>query len=242
MKNITITELEGKDVHFDQTIDSDSVVATAGGVAVNGNVDDSAVNTGINTGVIAGNDAHVTDSIIGDKNTQVNDSEVGAFAGRGDATNAVGENVNLGSGELVDVDAFGDAQVVTGNGNEVTGDVTTDIDHSDGPINVAVGDRNNQQALEDNSTNIEDSFKLDKSIEDSGNTLTQVDADLSFEDNDTTQHVTQDSFNTDVDKSFYESTDVDYSSSYESNSDWKVELEHQMQDLGDWGSDDLDLD
>ena len=34
MKNVTITEISGDDVDFDQTIDSDTVTALAGGVAV----------------------------------------------------------------------------------------------------------------------------------------------------------------------------------------------------------------
>ena len=42
MKNVTITDISGDDVDFDQKIDSDSVTALAGGVAVNGDVDDSA--------------------------------------------------------------------------------------------------------------------------------------------------------------------------------------------------------
>lgn len=247
MKNITLTELEGKDVHFDQTIDSDSVVAAAGGVAVNGNVEDSALNTGINTGIMAGDDVKLDDSIVGRGNTQINDSDVGAFAGRGDATNAVGENVNLGSGDLTDVDTkFGDAQVVTGHANEVTGDVTTDVSHADGPINVAVGDDNDQQALEDNSTNIEDSFKLDKSVDGSFNEATKIDAALNFEDNDSSQHVTEGSFNTEVDKSYYDSTEVDYSvtdsSSYHESSEWKADFDKEMAHLDDWGTDDLDLD
>ena len=141
---------------FDQDVDTDTVIAGAGGVAVNGDVSHSAFNTGVNTGILAGDDVDLEDSIVGDGNTQLNDSDVGAFSGRGNATNIQGENVNTGSGDLIDVDAEGDAQVVTGNANEVTGDVDLDVSNSDGPINLAVGDDIRQNALEDNSFTLED--------------------------------------------------------------------------------------
>ncbi|MCC6438543.1 MAG: hypothetical protein IT196_26210, partial [Acidimicrobiales bacterium] len=95
MKNVTITDISGDDVDFDQKIDSDSVTALAGGVAVNGDVDDSAINTGVNTGIMAGDDVDLDHSVVGNDNTQLNDSTVGAFSGRGDATNIQGENVNM---------------------------------------------------------------------------------------------------------------------------------------------------
>ena len=57
MQNVTITEITGKgDVDFDQAIDTDTVIASGGGVAVNGAVSQSAFNTGLNTGIIAGDD------------------------------------------------------------------------------------------------------------------------------------------------------------------------------------------
>ena len=166
--NVTITDITSKeDVVFEQDIDTDTVIAGAGGVAVNGNMSDSAVNTGINKGIMAGDDVDLDDSIVGDGNTQINDSDVGAFAGRGNATNIEGENVNAGSGDLLDVDSRGDAQVVTGNQNDVTGDVEFHADDVDGPVNFAVGDENRQSALEDNSLNLEDNdtFRQDLSFE-----------------------------------------------------------------------------
>lgn len=243
MKNITITEIDGKDVDFEQTIDSDSVTALAGGVAVNGNVEDSAVNTGRNDGIMAGDDVKLEDSILGDGNTQLNDSWIGAFAGKGDATNAQGENVNLGSGELVDVDTgFGDAQVITGNGNEVTGDVDTTIKNADGPVNVAVGDENRQYGFEDNSTNIEDSFKVDASIEDSGNEVTQVDLDVNVEDNDEHTTLVKDSGNFDYKLEDIEASHETYTyednSSHHETADWVAEMQSEMA----WDHHDLDLD
>ena len=178
MKNVTITDITSKeDVVFEQDIDTDTVIAGAGGVAVNGNMSESAVNTGRNTGIIAGDDVDLEDSIVGDGNTQINDSDVGAFAGRGNATNIEGENVNTGSGDLIDVDSRGDAQVVTGNQNDVTGDVEFHADDVDGPVNFAVGDENRQSALEDNSLNLEDNdtFRQDLSFENRES--------FSFEDN-----------------------------------------------------------
>ena len=46
MENITITEIKGEDIWFDQDIDTDTVIASGGGVAVNGDMKDSAVKTG----------------------------------------------------------------------------------------------------------------------------------------------------------------------------------------------------
>ena len=168
MKNVNITEINSKgDVDFDQEIDTQKVTAGAGGIAVGGDVTDSAFNTGVNTGIMAGDDVSLEDSIMGDRNTQINDSDVGAFSGRGNATNITGENVNTGSGDLIDVDADGDAQVVTGSGNEVTGDVDIDASGSSGPVNVALGDDIRQNALQDNSSTFEDndSFRSDVSVD-----------------------------------------------------------------------------
>ena len=151
---------------------------------------ESAFNTGINTGIMAGDDVDLDDSIVGNGNTQLNDSEVGAFAGRGDATNIEAEKVNTGSGDLIDVDSHGDAQVVTGSGNTLTGDI--DASHSDGPINLAVGEDIRQNALEDNSFNLEDNdrFESNHSVEErftetfEDNSRDEVKALLEGDDND----------------------------------------------------------
>jgi hypothetical protein len=178
MKNVTITDITSKgDVDFDQDVDTDTVIAGAGGIAVNGPVSGSAFNTGVNTGIMAGDDVDMEDSILGDHNTQLNDSEVGAFSGHGNATNVQGENVNMGSGDLIDVDSQGDAQVVTGNNNHVTGDLDIDADGAEGPVNVAVGEDIRQNALQDNSMTLEDndSFRSDTHIDERSS--------FSFEDN-----------------------------------------------------------
>ena len=216
MKNVTITDISGDDVDFDQKIDSDSVTALAGGVAVNGDVDDSAINTGVNTGIMAGDDVDLDHSVVGNGNTQLNDSTVGAFSGRGDATNIQGENVNMGSGDLVDVDTDGgDAQVVNGNGNQTFGDIDVDADGA-APSNFVFGNGNDANALQDNSTTIEDSFNTDNSVEDSGNLSIDDSFNTVTEDNDTTELSIDDSGNF-----FSEDNDLttfDFEQTFEDNS------------------------
>ncbi|MFN0027613.1 MAG: hypothetical protein ACKV2O_10625 [Acidimicrobiales bacterium] len=197
MKNVTITEINAEDdVKFDQTIDSDSVVAMAGGLAINGSVRDSALNTGINKGIMAGDDVDLDNSVVGDDNVQFNDSEVGAFAQGGDAMNIDGENVNMGSGDLIDVETGkGDAQVVNGHGNQLFGDIDVDSSGSDGPANFVFGNDNSAKAMEDNSVNIDDSGNVDKSIDDSYNKSYEDSYNKSYEDNDTTTKTVTDSYN-----------------------------------------------
>ena len=199
MENITINEINALgDVDLDQDIDNESVTALAGGVAVNGDVEESAVNTGVNTGIMAGDDVDLDDSVVGNNNVQANHTDAGALALGGDATNAQGENVNLGSGTLVDTQALGDAQVTVGDDNEVAGDTNVALQGVDGPVNLAIGDDNAQQAAEDNSTTIEDSFNTDASVNDSFNATVEDSFNASFEDNDSFSETIEGSFNTDV--------------------------------------------
>ncbi|MDH5238913.1 MAG: hypothetical protein OEW85_14985, partial [Acidimicrobiia bacterium] len=213
----------------------------------NGDVDESAVNTGLNTGIMAGDDVDLDDSIVGHGNTQLNDSTVGAFSGRGNATNVAGENVNMGSGDLIDVDAGGDAQVANGHGNEFQGDTSVALAGVDGPVNLAFGDGNRQNALEDNSTNIEDSFNTDNSIEDSFNTAVVDSGNFISEDNDTTTTSIEDSGNfISEDNDTYEtSVDLSYedNSSYQDNDTWTTEVDLDLDHVDVWGDDnELDLD
>lgn len=243
MKNITITEIKGEDIWFDQDIDTDTVIASGGGVAVNGDMKDSAVNTGINTGIMAGDDVSLEDSILGDGNMQVNDTQADAFAVGGDATSAHGENVNLGSGQLFDVDAGEDATIVTGHGNDVTGDVEVDVHGAEGPVNVAVGEDNQQYAMEDESYNVEGSYNTSETTEDSFNTVTQSQHTESYEDNDSYSEKTVDSFNTDVEDNdvslwHQESSWVD-ASSYEDNDSWVAETEIEVDEVDVWGDDNM---
>ncbi len=218
MKNVTITEINGgDDVDFDQTIDSDEVIATGGGIAVNGDVEDSAFNTGRNSGILAGDDVDLDDSTIGNGNLEIEDSDVGAFALGGDATNIQGENVNLGSGDLLDVNTDGgDAQVVNGNGNQVFGDIDVDAEDADGPQNFVFGNGNDANALEDNSTTLEDSFNTDNSVEDSFNTSIEDSGNLLHQDNDITEVSVDDSFNETFEDNDTETFDL--AASFEDNS------------------------
>ncbi|MFN0028122.1 MAG: hypothetical protein ACKV2O_13225 [Acidimicrobiales bacterium] len=239
MKNVTITEISGSDVDFDQRIDSDEVTALAGGVAINGSVSGSAINTGKNTGIMAGDDVDLDHSTVGNGNVQFNDSKVGAFAQGGDATNIQGHNLNLGSGDLIEVDTEGgDAQVVNGHDNQLFGDIDVDASGSDGPANFVFGNDNRATALEDNSTNIEDSFNLDKSVDGSHNTEYEDSFNKSFQDNDTTERTVEGSYNEthqdndtkiwDWDSSFTDS------SVHEDNDTFSAEVEVQDVDVDMW--------
>ena len=71
--NRVVTEINARgDVDFDLAVENETVIADDGAVAVGGNVEESAINTGVNTGVIAGDDVGLSDSIIGDDNLQAN--------------------------------------------------------------------------------------------------------------------------------------------------------------------------
>ena len=242
MKNVTITEISGDDVDFDQDIDTDTVTATAGGVAVNGSVEQSVINTGRNSGILAGDDVDLEDSVVGNGNTQFNDSTVGAFSGRGNATNITGQNVNTGSGDLIDVDAEGDAQVANGNGNRFQGDVDVDLDEVDGPVNLAFGDGNRQSALEDNSTDIRDSFNTDNSVNDSFNERFQDSFNTHLEDNDSSLTEVRDSFNSSIEDNDSSRWDWDERSeshtSIEDNDTFSQHIETHDSDDDSWGEQD----
>lgn len=228
MENITINSINALgDVDLDQDIDNEAVTALGGGIAVNGDVEESALNSGVNTGIIAGDDVDLQDSVVGNNNVQANDSDFGAFAVGGDATNATGENVNLGSGTLVDTDAFGDAQVTVGDDNEVAGDTNVALAGIDGPVNLAIGDDNAQQAAEDNSETVEGSYNEDHSVNDSGNVSLADSFNASFEDNDSHTSTIEDSFN----KSLEDNDTTIIETSFEQNFSSVVEDNDSLQDL-----------
>ncbi len=246
MKNVTITDISGDDVEFDQTIDSDEVIAASGGIAVNGSVDGSVFNTGRNSGIMAGDDVDLDHSTVGNGNTQISDSTVGAFSGRGDATNIQGENVNMGSGDLLDIDTDGgDAQVVNGNGNQTFGDIDVDADGA-APSNFVFGNGNDANALQDNSTTIEDSFNTDNSVEDSFNTSIEDSGNFFSQDNDTTELSVDDSFNTEVEDN--DVTTFDFEQTFEDNSQvfdndsFQAELEIDAADVELLDATDNDID
>jgi hypothetical protein len=100
-------DARGKFVNIEDNDDttSEQNVARDGGIVVDGNVSNSAVNSGVVQGVMAGDDADVDGLIVGDDNVQIDDVNAGAFALGGDATNAdvdvddVDGNLNLAIGE-----------------------------------------------------------------------------------------------------------------------------------------------
>ena len=218
MAEVNINEINSDgNVDFDQAVDSDTLIAGAGGVVAGGNISDAAVNTGRNSGILSGGNVDLEDSVVGDGNTQINDSDVGAFAARGNATNVAGENVNMGRGDLIDLDTRGgDAQLVNGNANEVTGDVDVDFGNASGPTNFTLGDNNRSSALQDNSTTIEDSFNTDNSVDDSFNTQFEDSFNSRITDTDVTETNIDDSFNTSSEDN--DLTKLDFESNFEDNS------------------------
>jgi hypothetical protein len=100
-------DARGKFVNIEDNDDttSESNVADDGGIVVDGDVSDSALNSGRVQGILAGDDVDADGVIVGDGNTQLDDVNAGAFALGGDATNAdvdvddVDGNLNLAIGE-----------------------------------------------------------------------------------------------------------------------------------------------
>ena len=100
-------DARGKFVNIEDNDDttSETNVARVGGIVVDGDVSNSAVNSGVVQGILAGDDVDADGVIVGDGNTQLDDVNAGAFALGGDATNAdvdvddVDGNLNLAIGE-----------------------------------------------------------------------------------------------------------------------------------------------
>jgi len=72
-------------VHDGGVLDQRIVQSDEGAIAVGGDVNDSAVNSGVVDGVQAGGDIDIEDAIVGDANTAVLDSDVENLAIDGDA-------------------------------------------------------------------------------------------------------------------------------------------------------------
>ena len=85
--------------------------------------------------------------------------------------------------------------MATGHGNQLTDDVELDLRDTDGPVDVAIGDRNAQQAVEDDSTRTEDSFNRDASTDGSHNATVEDSFDTTTSDDDTTSTTVEGSMN-----------------------------------------------
>jgi len=92
VSNTNVTNIDDRQVvntnnvvHDGGVLDQRIVQSDDGAIAVGGDVEDSAVNTGVVDGIQAGGDVDAEDSIVGDGNTAVIDSEIDAFAQGGDA-------------------------------------------------------------------------------------------------------------------------------------------------------------
>ena len=106
-------DARGKFVNIEDNDDttSEQNVARDGGIVVDGDVSNSAVNSGVVQGILAGDDVDADGVIVGDGNTQLDDVNAGAFALGGDAINAdvdvddVDGNFNLAIGEDINQQA-----------------------------------------------------------------------------------------------------------------------------------------
>jgi hypothetical protein len=112
-------DARGKFVNIEDNDDTTSEQNRAddGGIVVDGNVDDSALNSGRVQGILAGDDVDADGVVVGDGNTQLDDVNAGAFALGGDAINAdvdaddVDGNFNLAIGEDIGQQALQDNSV-----------------------------------------------------------------------------------------------------------------------------------
>ena len=214
--------------------DGSQVNSGDGAVQAGGDIVDSTIATGDVGGSVTGD---VSDSVVGDNNNVIDDSSVGAAAfGDGDAINA--ENVNQGSGTLID-DISGDANINTGSGDQAVVDDSIvsesavgggDVQSNDVSITadegsaVAYGEGSSAEGTDtdvsrvsgtvqvagDDSVQIaETDNSVDASINDSFNTDASVDA--SINDSFNPETTIEDSFDTetDVDASINDSFDVE---------------------------------
>jgi hypothetical protein len=199
--------INGDDIkNLDVDIRPEITTATKGGVAAGDDIDDSSVNTGSFQGIQNSGHGFVDaqDAIIGNGNMVFENSEIGAFALGGNASNTEidGENVLLGGGVLNNAEVHGDGQAVAGMGNDVQGDTNVALLGVDGPVNLAIGDNNDQSALEVNETFIDQSY-TDNSVTEYTSETT-VDYTSTYEDNDTVSYDDHSSY-----ESYYKEEDYD---------------------------------
>ncbi len=89
-------------VHDGGQLNQTNIQGDDGAVVAGGNIEDSAVNTGIVDGVQAGGDVDIDDSTIGDGNTTIEDSDVDALAIGGDATSIDIDSTTAPAEEAID--------------------------------------------------------------------------------------------------------------------------------------------
>ncbi|MEY2958090.1 MAG: hypothetical protein RLZZ01_658 [Actinomycetota bacterium] len=152
--------IAGPGAYVDVDIDNDAITASGDG-AVAGESIDGPVNTGENSGVISGGDAYLDDTVIGDGNTQVNDSyltDSNIATGDGNAQAAAGGQA--AQGDIEDNDrnfdiSGGDLRNVNfGDGGSATDQSVTDsynTQNTDQSVNVDIEDSFNR----DESTDID---------------------------------------------------------------------------------------
>ena len=215
--------------------DGSQVNTGAGAVQAGDDIEDSNVVTGSVTDSVLADD--IDDSIIGDDNQAIIDSNVGAATfGEGDATNVSAQNANVGDG--VQVVGSDDTNVNTGEGDLITIDDSTveesqlggegntlvsndvDIDAQDGSA-VAFGAGSEADAQQQN-VNIEDNYGQ---VQVAGDDATQT------VDQSSTQTIT-DSYN---DQSVNDSYNVTDSGNVDASDDDGLDVDNSLNqnDLSD---------
>ena len=229
------------DVEFDQAVASGAGSTAASGeaqinsgdgaVLAGDDISDATIATGDVGGSVTGDN---TDSLVGDDNQAILNSEVGAAAfGGGDATNvdAGGGNVNFGSGtqiadnqgdvqnaggDLANVENSSLSESVVGSGSVESNDTSIDIDASEGS-GVAFG-AGSTASGEDQ----------DVDVDNSGDGVVQVAGD------DATQDAAVDNSEVDIDNSDNSDNSLDATDSFNDNSDNSdddlVDIDNQPQD------------
>lgn len=216
--NSVVTNVNAEDgAHVDITNDNDTVTASGDGAVAGGEDSDfegvatgdgavaagddieGNVNTGTNTGVI-GDDADIDDSIFGDGNTQVNDTDGTVVMGDDNVVATEGSQAagdDLSDDDITVENSTLEGSNVGGAGNTAVQD--NDVNISDDDVTTTVTDIDTTISTDiDNSINdsfdVEDSFDTDNSVNDSFDVEDSFTTDNSVNDSFTAE----DSFNTDA--------------------------------------------